>query len=77
MEDKQSECAIFEIRVRGQLNSDWKDWFEGMEIRLLEDGEMVLFGPIVDQAALMGTLNKLHRLNLRILSFKTCQVLET
>jgi len=60
--------GYFEIRVKGQLNSHWSDWLEGMEVRLLENGEMILFGPIVDQAALMGVLNKLSWLNLNLLS---------
>ncbi len=58
----------FEIRVRGQLGKEWSDWFEGLEMRPLENGEMVLHGCVADQAALMGVLNKLHRLNLTILS---------
>jgi hypothetical protein len=57
-----------EIHVKGQLNSQWSEWLEGLEVKLLEDGEMILFGPIVDQAALMGILNKLNRLNLTLLS---------
>ncbi len=60
--------AIFEICVKGQLDSRWSDWLDGMEVRLLENGEMVLSGPIPDQAALMGILGKLYRLNLAILS---------
>jgi hypothetical protein len=60
--------ASFEIRVKGQLNSHWSEWLEGLEVKLLENGEMILFGPIVDQAALLGVLNKLSRLNLKILS---------
>ena len=63
-----SGAGWFEIRVRGQLNSRWSEWLEGLEVRLLENGEMILFGPIVDQAALMGVLNKLSRLNLALLS---------
>ncbi|MBI5354771.1 MAG: hypothetical protein HZB50_19175 [Chloroflexi bacterium] len=59
----------FEIRVRGQLGNDWSDWFEGLELRSLENGEMILNGSIADQSALIGVLNKLHRLNLTILSF--------
>jgi hypothetical protein len=39
-----------------------------MQVRLLDNGEMILFGPIVDQAALMGVLNKIGRLNLTLLS---------
>lgn len=63
-----SKGRFFEIRVKGQLDSCWSDWLEGMEVRLLENGDMILFGPIVDQAALMGVLNKLNRLNLTLLS---------
>ncbi len=63
-----SRCCLMEIRVRGQLNDEWRDWFENMDLRLLENGEMILSGAIADQAALMGTLNKLNRLNLTLLS---------
>ena len=68
--DQTTNCrgCNFEIHVKGHLNSNWSDWLEGLEMKLLENGEMILFGPIVDQAALMGVLNKLNRLNLTILS---------
>lgn len=59
---------LFEIHVKGHLNREWSDWLGGLEIKLLENGEMIFFGPIVDQAALMGVLNKLSRLNLTIRS---------
>ena len=64
----QSGVDVFEIHVRGQLESYWSEWLEGMEVKLLENGEMILFGPIVDQAALMGVLNKLSHLNLTLLA---------
>jgi hypothetical protein len=59
---------FFEIHVRGQLDSRWSEWFEGFEMKMLDNGEMILFGTIADQAALMGVLNKLSRLNLALLS---------
>ena len=59
---------FFEIHVKGQLDSRWSEWLEGLEVKLLENGEMILWGPIVDQAALMGVLNKLSHLNLALLS---------
>ena len=62
----QGEC--FEIHVKGQLDESWSDWLEGMEVKLSDNGEMILFGHIADQAALMGMLNKLYRLNLTLLS---------
>ena len=63
-----SEEKCFEIHVKGQLDSHWSEWLEGMEVKLLDSGEMILWGSIVDQAALMGVLNKLSRLNLAIIS---------
>ena len=64
----QSGSGIYEIRVKGQLNSGWSDWLEGLEVKLLDNGQMILYGAIVDQAALMGILNKLSRLNLALIS---------
>ncbi len=59
---------IFEILVKGQLSRIWADWFDGMTIEYLANGEMRLTGQIVDQSALMGILNKLVRLNLTLIS---------
>jgi hypothetical protein len=66
-----ADCGgkFYEIHVKGHLTSSWSDWLEGLEVKLLENGEMILLGRIVDQAALMGVLNKLSRLNLTLLSF--------
>jgi hypothetical protein len=58
----------YEIHIKGHLNSTWSDWLEGLEMKLSDNGETTLSGPIVDQAALMGVLNKLNRLNLTIIS---------
>ena len=58
----------YEIRVKGQLDESWSDWLEGLDMKLLDNGEMTLSGYIGDQAALMGTLNKLYGLNLTLLS---------
>lgn len=64
----QSGGGYFEIHVRGQLNSYWSEWLEGLVLTPLDNDEMILSGAIVDQAALMGVLNKLSRLNLTLLS---------
>lgn len=63
-----SGARFFEIRVKGQLNNGWSEWLEGLQVKLLDNGEMILFGPIIDQAALMGVLNKISHLNLTLLS---------
>ena len=68
-QSSRSAGELYEIRFRGHLNSSWSEYLEGLDMRWLDNGEMILFGSIVDQAALMGILNKLNRLNLTILSF--------
>jgi hypothetical protein len=67
-DDGWTRATFFEIHVKGHLDSRWSEWLEGLEMKYLDNGEMVLFGPIVDQAALMGIINKLSRLNLALLS---------
>jgi hypothetical protein len=60
--------GFFEIHVKGQLDESWSDWLGGLEVKLLDNGEMILFGHVGDQAALMGILNKLYGLNLTLRS---------
>ena len=62
------QTGFYEIRVKGQLDESWSDWLEGLKVNLLDNGEMILSGYIGDQAALMGTLNKIYGLNLTLLS---------
>ncbi len=69
--ESRLEGNWYEIRVRGHLSPDWSDWFEGLVLLPLENGEMLLSGRIVDQAALLGVLIKLNRLNLALLSLSS------
>jgi hypothetical protein len=59
---------IYEIRVEGHLGGRWSDWFQGLAIRDDPHGETRLSGPLPDQAALLGVLNKIHALNLSLVS---------
>ncbi|WP_423226196.1 hypothetical protein [Candidatus Amarolinea aalborgensis] len=59
---------VYQIRVNGHLSSQWQDWFEGLTITLEEDGDSLLTGPVVDQAALYGLLRKVRDLGLRLVS---------
>ena len=61
--------GFFKIRVKGHLDESWSDWLEGLELKIMGNGDMILTGHIGDQAALMGILNKLYSLNLTLLSF--------
>ena len=60
----------YEIQVEGKLSERWKSWFEGLAINAGPDGSTVLSGLLVDQAALLGVLNKLHAVNLTLVSVK-------
>lgn len=57
-----------EIRIQGQLSADWSAWFDGLQVVNDPNGETILSGPLPDQAALFGVLNRLYGLNLRLLS---------
>ena len=59
---------IYQIRIKGHLGHQWTDWFEGLTITLEENGETLLAGPVVDQAALHGLLKKVRDLGMPLLS---------
>ena len=64
--------TIYQIRIKGHLESQWTNWFEGLTITLEEDGDTLLTGPVVDQSALHGVLKKVRDLNMPLVS--VCQV---
>jgi hypothetical protein len=57
-----------EICVKGRINEDWSEWYEGLSIRHAEGEQTILFGPILDQPALYGLIARLARLGLPLLS---------
>ena len=59
---------IYEIKIKDQLDRHWTDWFEGLSMTYDEHGHTILTGPITDQAALHGLLNKIRDLNLSLIS---------
>jgi hypothetical protein len=63
-----SQPPVYEIRIKGHLGSQWTDWFEGLTITLEEGGDMLLTGPVIDQAALYGLLKKVRDLGLPLVS---------
>ena len=66
----------YEIRVQGELDTAWSDWFEGMRVRVETYGPnptvTTLSGPVEDQSALRGILNKLWDLNLTLVAVRRC-----
>lgn len=63
-----NEPMIYQIRIKGHLGAQWRDWFEGLTVTLEDDGDTLLTGPLVDQAALHGLLKKVRDLGLPLLS---------
>ena len=65
---RQHEPAVYAIRIQGHLGAQWADWFDGMEITLLDDGVTLLVGPVVDQAALHRLLRTIRDLGMPLIS---------
>ena len=63
-----SETETYEIRVQGRLAKRWSAWFDGMEITTTDDGSTLIRGPVADQAALHGLIQKVRDLGLPLLS---------
>ncbi len=63
-----SQPIVYKIRIKGQLDSQWTDWFEGLTITLDDNGDTLLTGPVVDQAALHGLLKKVRDLGMPLIS---------
>ena len=59
---------VYHIRIQGHLGSEWTDWFEGLTLTREDNGETLLHGPVLDQAALHGLLRKVRDIGLILLS---------
>ena len=68
---------IYQIRIKGHLGQQWTDWFEGLTITLEENGETLLTGAVVDQAALHGLLKKVRDLGMVLLSVNRVEPSQT
>jgi hypothetical protein len=60
-----------EIKIKGRLDPRWSEWFAGVTVTLLAGNETLLSGPLPDQAALHGLLERIRDLNLTLISV-TC-----
>jgi hypothetical protein len=68
MKPTQIHPTCYEIRVAGHLPAQWADWFEGLTITLEDNGDTLLTGPVIDQAALHGLLRKVRDLGMPLVS---------
>jgi hypothetical protein len=65
---KNNQHQCYEIRIKGHLDDRWTEWFGGMTVTLEEDGNTLLTGPVIDQAALHGLLKKVRDLGIPLVS---------
>jgi hypothetical protein len=68
-----SQTVVYQIRIKGCLDSQWTDWFGGLTVTLEEDGDTLLTGPVVDQAALYGLLKKVRDLGMPLVSVNSVE----
>ena len=65
--------TVYQIRVKSHLSSDWTDWFDGLTITRQENGDTLLTGPVIDQAALHGLLKKIRDLGMALISVNSLE----
>jgi len=63
-----SKAMHCRIQVKGHLSGQWTDWFEGLKIENMPGGGAVISGPLPDQAALYGVLNRMRDLGLELIA---------
>jgi hypothetical protein len=66
--DRHHNPGRYEIRVQGRLDTRWAAWFDGLTLAHGSDGITVIHGPVADQAALHGLLQKIRDLGLPLIS---------
>ena len=71
--EERNQLEQYEICIKGHLDHRWSHWFEGLTIALKDNGETLLSGPVVDQAALYGLLIKVRDLGLPLVSVMLTQ----
>ena len=68
LESHADHPTVYQIKLKGHLSSQWADWFDGLTITLEEDGNTLLTGTVIDQAALHGLLKKVRDLGMPLIS---------
>ena len=73
MESEHVRQEVYQIIVKGHLDGEWSDWFDGLTIIPMDNGETILSGPVVDQTALHGILIKIRDLGLPLLGISRAE----
>ena len=67
------QAMVYQIRLQGHLVRQWTDWFGGLTITPEDNGDTLVTGPVVDQAALFGLLKKVRDLGMSLVSVNRVQ----
>ena len=67
-EGRPNQSVVYQIRIRGHVDYDWTEWTEGMTVTPQENGDTLLTGAVIDQAALHGMLRRLRDLGIPLVS---------
>ncbi len=67
-ESDPGQPLVYQIRIKGHLGRQWTGWFGGLTLTLEDNGETLLTGPVVDQAALHGVLRTVRDVGMPLLS---------
>ena len=68
MQSENEHSMTYQIRIKGHLDSQWTEWFEGMTITLEANGDTLLTGSVIDQSALHSLLKKIRDLGMPLIS---------
>jgi hypothetical protein len=67
--------TLYKIRIEDFLDLSWSEWLDGMTITPLDTGETLLSGPVTDQAALHGLLNRIRDMNLKLVCVEKADIM--
>ena len=70
---RRPEAGQYEIRIQGHLDARWAAWFDGLTLTRERDGTTLIHGPVVDQAALHGLLQKVRDVGLPLVSVRNVE----
>jgi hypothetical protein len=73
--EDRDQPKLYEIRIKGHVDGRWADWFGSMTITLEDNGDTLLTGPLVDQAALHGLLRKVRDSGMTLISIQTINII--
>jgi len=68
LKQDHDEAGQYEIRIHGHLDGRWAGWFEGLTLTLEENGDTLISGRVIDQAALFGLLRRVRDAGMALVS---------